>query len=148
MLVAVVASGADAETKPTVMRLGTAPKSFLFVGNSFYYYNNGMHSPFVRMARAADRTHRDQYRATSATIGGSGLNWHDMEAYFNKGMASYSFDDNNGVHFNAFDKTFDVVIMNDCSQCPIHPQLTGLFREYAKKHGDTVRATAPHQCSS
>jgi len=25
------------------------------------------------------------------TTSGSGLNWHDMEAYFNPGMASYSF---------------------------------------------------------
>jgi hypothetical protein len=98
-----------------------------------------MHSYFIELVRAADREHARQYRATSATISGSGLNWHDMEGYFNAGMASYSFDENNKVAFNKFEKPFDVVIMNDCSQCPIHPDLSGLFREYAKKHSDTVR---------
>jgi hypothetical protein len=133
------AASAQAQTKPSALKVETAPKSVLFVGNSFYYYNNGMQAPFVTIARAADNAHRAEYRATMATIGGSGLNWHDMEGYFNKGMASYSFDDKNEVHLNSFDKPFDVVIMNDCSQCPIHPQLSGLFREYVKKHGDTVR---------
>jgi len=28
--------------------------------------------------------------------------------------------------------------MNDCSQCPIHPQLKDLFHEYARKHSQTV----------
>ena len=74
------------------------------------------------------------------TISGSGLNWHDMAAYFGKGMASYSFDGDNHVTFNNFEKPFDAVLMNDCSQCPIHPQLAPLFKEYVKKHGDTVRA--------
>jgi hypothetical protein len=134
-----LAGGVMAETKPSVAELGAAPKSFLFVGNSFYYYNNSMHSYFIDIVRAGDREHARQYRATSATISGSGLNWHDMEGYFNAGMASYSFDENNKVTFNKLDKPFDVVIMNDCSQCPIHPDLSGLFREYAKKHSDTVR---------
>jgi hypothetical protein len=29
--------------------------------------------------------------------------------------------------------------MMDCSQCPIHPQLSKVFVEYSKKHSDTVR---------
>jgi hypothetical protein len=28
--------------------------------------------------------------------------------------------------------------MNDCSQCPIHPQLKDIFHEYARKHCQTV----------
>jgi hypothetical protein len=28
------------------------PKQILMVGNSFLYYNNGMHNPLVRMIRA------------------------------------------------------------------------------------------------
>jgi len=30
--------------------------------------------------------------------------------------------------------------MMDCSQCPIHPRLAGVFAEYARKHAETVRA--------
>jgi hypothetical protein len=133
---------AAAQTKPAVTEVGVAPKSFLFVGNSFYYYNNSMHSVFLNFVRAADKAGAAGYRATSATISGSGLNWHDMDAYLRpgSGMASYSFVGDNEVVFNSFDKPFDVVIMNDCSQCPVHPKLAGLFHEYAKKHSDTVRA--------
>jgi len=127
--------------KPTVTALkGGVPKTFLFVGNSFYYYNNSMHSYFLDLARKADAAAAKDYRGTSVTISGSGLNWHDMEGYFGKGMASYSFDDQNAVTFNSFEKPFDVVVMNDCSQCPVHPQLAPLFTEYVKKHGDTIRA--------
>ena len=133
------AQQAPSQPKPDVVQLKTPAKSFLFVGNSFYYYNNSMHSYFLDLLRAANPQEAKQYRATSATISGSGLNWHDMEGYFNAGMASYSFGPNNEVSFNSFDKPFDVVIMNDCSQCPVHPQLSGLFSEYVKKHGDTVR---------
>jgi hypothetical protein len=136
-----LSSPAPAQTKPAVTELGVKPKSFLFVGNSFYYYNNSMHSVFLAFVRAADKAGAAGYRATSATISGSGLNWHDMEAYLKPGgMASYSFTPDNEVVFNSFDKPFDVVVMNDCSQCPVHPKLAGLFHEYAKKHSDTARS--------
>lgn len=137
-----LAGAAAAQTKPKVAEIGVQPKSFLFVGNSFYYYNNSMHSVFLNFVRTADKANAAGYRATSATISGSGLNWHDMDAYLKpgSGMASYSFVGDNEVVFNTFDKPFDVVVMNDCSQCPVHPKLAGLFHEYAKKHADTVRA--------
>src|SRR5258708_12191459 len=53
-----------------------------------------------------------------------------MGAYWLRG-------ENKGV-FKKFDKPFDVVIMNDCSQCPIHPQLKAPFHEYARKHSQTA----------
>ena len=55
------------------------------------------------------------------------------------GVASYSFDDKNNVVFNTFTKPFDVVLIMDCSQCPIHPQLRSVFYEHAKKNSDTAR---------
>ncbi|HSN40321.1 MAG TPA: hypothetical protein VLT92_09010 [Burkholderiales bacterium] len=125
----------QAETKPRIAGIGMEqPKTFLFVGNSFMYYNNSMHNYFLRIARAADPKNRKAYRATSVTISGSGLNWHDVESYFRPGgVASYSFVGDNEVVFNKFDKPFDVVIMQDCSQCPVHPQLKSVFHEYAAK---------------
>jgi hypothetical protein len=136
-----VASLAQSQTKPNVMDVSGAPKSFLFVGNSFFYFNNSMHAVFLNFVREGDKANAAQYRATSATISGSGLNWHDLEAYLRpgSGMASYSFVGDNEVVFNTFDKPFDLVIMNDCSQCPVHPKLSGLFHEYVKKHGDTAK---------
>jgi hypothetical protein len=43
------------------------------------------------------------------------------------------------VTFNKIDRLFDVAVLMDCSQCPVHPDLKGIFVEYAKRHADTVR---------
>ena len=55
-------------------------------------------------------------------------------------IGNYSFDENNNVVFNKLDKLFDVAVMMDCSQCPIHPTLKSVFTDYAKKNSDIVRA--------
>src|SRR4029434_5769708 len=102
----------------------TPPQSLLWVGNSFFYYNNSMHGHVGSLLRASPEGRR-RSRQTSATISGSGLNWHDMEAHFKPGgMGSYSFDARNAVVFNvgerALPKLFDGVLMMDCSQGPVH----------------------------
>ncbi|MEQ1774488.1 MAG: hypothetical protein ABL891_11960 [Burkholderiales bacterium] len=139
--IALISNAAFAQTKPTVTGTGPeAPKTIMYVGNSFFYYNNSMHNQVSRIATAADAQNRAAYRSTSITMGGSGLNWHDVDSYFRPGgVASYSFVGDNEIRFNKFDKPFDVVIMMDCSQCPIHPQLGPMFHDYVKKHSATVR---------
>ena len=112
-----ISGPALAQLRPEVTRLDAQPKSFLFVGNSFYYYNNSMHSYFLDLARKADPVNAKEYRGVSATISGSGLNWHDMEGYFGKGMASYSFDENNNVVFNSFEKPFDELTAAEQEAC-------------------------------
>jgi hypothetical protein len=129
---------------PPAVRSGAAPatppKTALWVGNSFFYYNNSMHGHVGHLLAAANPGAKG-YRATSATISGSGINWHDLEAHFKPGgVGSYSFDSHNNVVFNQFDKPFDVVIVMDCSQCPIHPQLSKVFHEYAAKNSATARS--------
>ena len=75
------------------------------------------------------------------TIGGSGFDWHDVESYFRpNAVGSYSFDDNNNVVFTKRDRLFDVAVMMDCSQCPIHPRLKTAFAEFARKDSDIARA--------
>jgi hypothetical protein len=134
------ASAAIAQTSPKVKSLNPPPQTLLLVGNSFFYFNDSMHRYLGGMVAEGMPELRGKYRATSLTISGSGLNWHDLEAYLKpgSGMASYSFTADNKVVFNKFDKPFEGVIMNDCSQCPIHPQLKDLFHEFAKKHSDTA----------
>ncbi len=112
-------------------------KSLLWVGNSFFYYNNSMHGHVSQLLNASGAK---GMRASSATISGSGINWHDVAAHFKPGgMASYSFVGDNEVRFNSFEKPFDAVMMMDCSQCPVHPKLQGIFYEYTAKHSATVR---------
>jgi hypothetical protein len=136
------ASGANAQTKPLVTTLGPDfPKTGIFIGNSFFYYNNGLPGHLSLMEKAADPANKLAYRNTMVTIGGSGFDWHDVESYFRpNAIGNYSFDENNNVVFNKLDKLFDIAVMMDCSQCPIHPRLNSVFTDYARKNSDLVRA--------
>jgi len=119
------------------LAVSTEIKTLLWVGNSFFYYNNSMHGHVGQLMSAAGVS---GLRSSSATISGSGINWHDVAAHFKPGgVASYSFVGDNEVQFNTFDKPFDGVLMMDCSQCPVHPKLQGIFHEYVAKHSATVR---------
>ena len=133
-LLTACATTAVSTTPPVV---STEVKSLLWVGNSFFYYNNSMHGHVGHLMSASGAK---GLRANSATISGSGINWHDVEAHFTPGgVASYSFVGDNEVRFNTFDKPFDGVMMMDCSQCPIHPKLQSTFHEYVAKHSATSR---------
>src|ERR1700731_4794592 len=131
-----------AQTKPLITTLGPDfPKTEIFIGNSFFYYNNGLPGHVSLLEKAADPDHKQDYHNTMVTIGGSGFDWHDVESYFRpNAIGGYSFDDNNNVVFNKPGKLFDVAVMMDCSQCPIHPKLKAAFTEFAKKDSDLVRA--------
>jgi hypothetical protein len=140
LLLFTLSGTAFAQTKPTRTEVGgDGPvNSILWVGNSFFYYNNSLHNHYGQIVRAADSQARP--RGTSVTISGSGMDWHDMESYFRPdGLGRYSFVSGNEIRFNKPGRQYDAVIMMDCSQCPIHPQLGPIFHEYAKKHSDTVK---------
>jgi hypothetical protein len=130
---------AAAQTKPKVQELGIEKlNSALFIGNSFFYYNNSLHGHLGQLLASA--TPKRSLRSVSATISASGLGWHDVESYFRpNAVSSYSFTPDNRIVMNKFDRLFDVAIMMDCSQCPVHPTFAPQFHEFAKKHSDTVR---------
>jgi hypothetical protein len=132
-------SGVWGQIRPKVLTLGIEqPASAIYIGNSFFYYNNGLHGHVTRLLAAADPQYK--FRSTSVTISGAGFDWHDVNSYFRpNALGSYSFDAKNNIVFNKLDRLFDLAIMMDCSQCPVHPQLKKVFWEYAKKHSDTVR---------
>jgi hypothetical protein len=136
-----VGAGAQAQSRPAVRPSPAAPTtSEIYIGNSFFYYNNSLHGHVRNMLLEGDPALAKNQRSTSATISGSGLNWHDVESYFRPdAVGSYSFVANNEIRFNKPDKLFDAAIMMDCSQCPIHPQLKTLFTEFAKKDAGIVR---------
>jgi hypothetical protein len=139
---AVAGPPAAGQSRPAVRDLGPEPiTSAIFIGNSFFYYNNGITGHLAALLRGAPQADQRPLRSTMATIGGSGFDWHDVNSYFRpNAVGSYSFDANNNVVFNTVTRLFDAAIMMDCSQCPIHPRLGAVFIEYAKKHSDTVRA--------
>jgi hypothetical protein len=68
------------------------------------------------------------------------LDWHHVDSYFRpNAIGRYSFDDQNNIAFNKFDKGFDLAITMDCSQCPVHPQLKPIFTEQTARFAETVR---------
>jgi hypothetical protein len=141
---AALALSACSTTQPSAQKAVAAEpeqtKAVLWVGNSFFYYNNSMHGHVGQLIRGSTMADKAGHRAVSATISGSGINWHDIESHFKpNGVGSYSFNAKNEVVFNTFTKPFDVVLMMDCSQCPIHPQLRSVFYEFAKKNSDIAR---------
>jgi hypothetical protein len=139
VLACLVAGAATAQSRPAVRDLGPEPvASAIWIGNSFFYYNNSMHGHVGRFLAAAEPGRR--FRATSVTISGSGFDWHDVESYFRPdAIGRYSFDNENNIRFNPPGRLFDIAIMMDCSQCPVHPTLGAVFTEYARRHAETVR---------
>jgi len=141
LLLAAAAAGASAQAalRPKLTDAGiTDPASAIWIGNSFFYYNNSMHGHVGQFIAAGMPGFR--HRGTSVTISGSGFDWHDVDSYFRpNAIGSYSFDANNNVVFNKIDRLFDVAIMMDCSQCPLHPQLAPVFVKFARSNAETVR---------
>jgi hypothetical protein len=139
LLAAATAACAQAPLRPKLTDAGVNdPASALWVGNSFFYYNNSMHGHVGQFIAAGMPGFR--HRASSVTISGSGLDWHDVDSYFRpSAIGKYSFDAQNRVNFNTIARLFDVAIIMDCSQCPVHPQLAPVFKDYAKRHADTIR---------
>ena len=114
------------------------PSSAIYIGNSFFYFNNGITAHMNPLIAAGMPGFR--HRSTMVTISGSGFDWHDMESYFRPdAVGKYSFDAQNNVVFNKRDRLFDVAVMMDCSQCPIHPVMKDVFTTYAKKNAETAR---------
>ena len=126
-----------AEVKPKLTKLeGEPAKAVLWVGNSFFYYNNGMPNMYSELTKAADVP----ARTTLIGIGGSGIDWHDVDSYLKPGakIGYYSII-NNKARMNPPGRQYDTMVVMDCSQCPIHPDLSGVFHEYAKIDADTAR---------
>src|SRR5678815_342925 len=68
---------------------GQPPRSLLYVGNSFFYFNDGVHRMVSGLLDAEER--HGEYRSTSRTRGGASLSEHDVEAYLTPvGVASPS----------------------------------------------------------
>ena len=126
-----------AQTRAKVAQPAAAPRSILWVGNSFFYYNNSMHNHFGRLVAAAGPG--TPVRSSSVTISGSGLDWHDMASLMRPdGLGRYSFVGDNEIRFNKPGRQYDTAIMMDCSQCPVHPQLQAVFHATVRQHAQTL----------
>lgn len=116
-------------------------KRLLYVGNSFFYYNNSLHGHVNRMIAAAiPKEARRDYQSYSVTISGGHLKWHDVSAYLDAGIGSSSFDENNEIVATASPLKFDTVLMMDCSRCPYDEVSRAVFHEQVRLKGEAVRS--------
>ena len=84
-----IAAPALAQPVPAVKKPQVdAPKNILFVGNSYFYYNDSLHNHVRRMVDAAGIHTEKQMRYKSATIGGAPLREHDVKGLLEPGRLS------------------------------------------------------------
>ena len=128
------------EMKPRIKSLrGDKPASAVYIDNSFFYYNNGVNQQVTKLLAAAEPD--TSWRSTMITVSGSGFDWHDIDSYFRPNtVGRYSFDPDNNVVFNNLDKLFDVAIVIDSSQGPIHPQLAQVFDDHIGRNAASLRS--------
>ena len=144
LILAMGATPALAQTKPKLTEPGPAPSSMIWIGNSFFYYNNGMHGHVEPVRRRGEpgRAAR-HHRSRSAARASTGTTW---SRYFrpNAPRQAIRSTRSNNIRFNKLDRLFDVAMMMDCSQCPIHPAAEGRVHRVRRRSTPTPCAsTAP-----
>lgn len=101
------AHAAENFLQPQVRALeNNSPERILFVGNSYFYYNDSLHNHVARLVAASDSTIVEQTVYKSATIGGASLDHHDIDSLLQPGRL--------GIN-----KPFDLVILQGGSAEPI-----------------------------
>lgn len=106
------------------------------------YYNCGVTGYISGLAKDKNK----KLTLTMATIGGAGLDWHDVKSYLRpNGLRSYSTTDDGSnrliIHKYPGGKVFEAVILQDNSQGPVHPELKKFFEKYGAIHSKDIRAT-------
>lgn len=99
----------------------------LFVGNSYYYYNNSLHNHVSNLVKAADPALGARLNFKSSTIGGAALNHHNLSHLLAPGQI--------GVP-----KPFQWVVMQGGSSEPLSPKRREVFRQTAAANAELIRA--------
>lgn len=103
------------------------PKRILFVGNSYLYYNDGLHNHVRRIVIAADPASESALQYKSATIGGAPLAHHSVQHLLEPGHLGMK-------------RPFEVVILQDNSTSALSDSGRASFREkVAEFNGEIMR---------
>ncbi len=115
-------------------------ESIMYVGNSFFYYNNSLHNHVSSIVK--NHSSNKTLRQRSITINGSSLSWHPLEAYLeNKNIGSFTIETaNDNKYTQLTDTSLDAVIFMDCSLCPIHPKTKKDFHENVAEYSKIIRS--------
>jgi hypothetical protein len=131
VILAALASLAAAQPAPAVkQRQVEVPKRILFVGNSYFYYNDSLHNHVRRMVIAGDPALEKALQYKSATIGGAPLSHHDVKGLLAPGRLGMK-------------EPYDVVMLQGNSGAALTEARTKSFREkVAEFNGDIAMTGA------
>jgi len=120
LLLLVLCSGvawAHAAQSPQVTQSPVdSPKRILFVGNSYFYYNDSLHNHVRRIAIAADPASEKSLQYKSATIGGAPLAHHNIQYLIEPGHLGMK-------------QPYEVVILQGNSTAALSDSRRASFRE-------------------
>ena len=105
----------------------TPPKSVLFIGNSYLYYNDSLHNHFKRMADEKYPGYEGSINVKSSTIGGSRLKHHNLDHLLKpKAISSIS--------------KFELVVLQGGSGEGLSKKDRKSFAKTANKHIENIKA--------
>lgn len=104
-----------------------SPERVLFVGNSYFYYNNSLHNHVANLLKTAEPALGARLQFKSATIGGAALHHHNMVHLIEPGHMGVA-------------QPFEWVVMQGGSGEPLSPRRREIFRQTATLHADLIRA--------
>ena len=118
---------ADVSTQEIKQLKLKLPKSVLFVGNSYLYYNDSLHNHFKRMADEKYPGYDGSSNVKSSTIGGSRLKHHNLDHLLQpKAISSI--------------KQFELVILQGGSGEALSKKDRRAFAKKAKEHINKIKA--------
>lgn len=120
---------AAAQPAPAVkQRQVDLPKKILFVGNSYFYYNDSIHNHLRRMVDAGGIATEKELQYKIVTIGGAPLAHHDVAAYLAPGKLGMK-------------EPYDVVILQGNSGAALAEARARSFREKVAEFNAEIAKT-------
>jgi hypothetical protein len=114
--------------KPAV-RDAPAPKTMIFIGNSYVYYNNSLHNHTRKLVQSLDKENAKAYFFKATTISASYLSDHAMSAAYM--IKDYEHRKKMGP--------WDLVVLQGHSREAISKKRSKAFRESARKLDAMIR---------
>lgn len=116
------------DLSPEISRVQVdAPQRILFVGNSYFFYNDSLHNHVKRMVEAAGLAGPDDLTYKSSTIGGAALRDHAIDHLLDPASLRV-------------DAPFEIVIMQGHSSAGLGEKNRKRFRDTALDYAAKVRA--------
>lgn len=116
------------QADPVLSLQNKSPKRVLFVGNSYFYYNDSLHNHVKRIVEELRPDLAESLQYKSATIGGAALSHHALDSLLTPGKLG-------------IDDSFDLVIFQGGSAEVLTDRRRKTFFEMARSHANKARAT-------